>query len=159
VAYEACQTVSFRRARFSTRLPTHLRYTASHYWLQEAQPGLWRVGFTEFALRMLGELVEVEFETKTAATTEVGQVIGWVESFKAAADIYCAVGGEFVAENPLLRQNIAIVLTDPYGEGWLYAVRGQPDPAAMDVEQYVQVLTATVDKLRSQQDASASEPG
>ena len=35
----------------------------------------------------------------------------------------------------------------PYAEGWLYAVRGEPDPAAMDVHGYIALLDATIDKM------------
>src|SRR4029079_7441193 len=71
--------VSYRRSRFSTRLPDDRRYTASHYWLLEVEPGTWRVGFTQFATRMLGDLVEHGFEVKPGAAVELGDTVGWIE--------------------------------------------------------------------------------
>src|SRR4051794_19211096 len=79
----------YRRSRFSTELPTDRLYTPSHFWLAEVEAGLWQVGLTRFACRMLGELVEHGFEVKPGEAVEVGQTIGWVEAFKAVADLYC----------------------------------------------------------------------
>ena len=37
--------------------------------------------------------------------------------------------------------------SDPYGRGWLYRVKGRPDPASVDVQGYVSILDATIDKV------------
>ena len=60
----AVNLVRFKHARFSARFPDSYRYSRSHYWIAPAggEPGLWRVGFTKFATRMLGELVEAQFK-------------------------------------------------------------------------------------------------
>ena len=65
------ETIAYKRSRFSTRLPVQYRYTASHYWLRESEPGIWQVGFTKFATRMLGEMVEFEFKVQPGARIEV----------------------------------------------------------------------------------------
>lgn len=142
------QVVRYKRSRFSTRLPESFRYTASHAWLWEREPGLWRVGYTKFATRMLGELVEHDFEVKPGETVKVGQVIGWVEGFKAASDVYCVVNGQFVAGNPALTANVALLDEDTYGEGWLYEIRGEPEPGAMDVKAYTGILDLAIDKIQ-----------
>ena len=54
--------VHYRRSRFSTRLLEDRLYTAGHSWLEREEGDLWRIGFTKFAVRMLGESVELEFE-------------------------------------------------------------------------------------------------
>ena len=71
--------IYYKRSRFSSKLPAGRRYTPSHYWLDEVEPGLWRVGFTKFATRMLGDFVEHAFEPKLNDPVTVGQTIGWVE--------------------------------------------------------------------------------
>ena len=141
------ETVAYKRSRFSTRLPVHYLYTPSHYWLQESEPGVWRVGFTRFASRMLGEIVEFDFNVKSGTRIEVGQVVGWTEGFKAMSDIYSAVSGEFLGANPALASAITLIDTQPYGEGWLYQVRGLPDPGSTGVEGYIAVLDATIDTM------------
>src|SRR4051812_29680696 len=76
--YDPQKVVLYRRNRFQSRLPKDRLYTQSHFWLEEAEPGLRRVGFTRFATRMLGEIVEQGFEVRPGASVTVGQRIGWV---------------------------------------------------------------------------------
>ncbi|MEX2262064.1 MAG: glycine cleavage system protein H [Bryobacteraceae bacterium] len=139
--------IHYKRSRFSTRLPASRRYTRSHYWLFEREPGVWRIGLTKFATRMLGELVEYGFLAQPGGTVTVGQQIGSVEGFKAISDIYSVATGEFLGAGPDLEADITLADTDPYGRGWLYEVRGQPEPESLDVHGYVAVLDASIDKM------------
>jgi glycine cleavage system H protein len=141
------QTIRYKRSRFSTRLPADVRYTRSHYWLREHQTGLWRIGLTKFATRMLGDLVEYEFSLGPGSAVEVGQAIGWVEGFKAVSDIYSVAAGRFSSLNAGLRRDITLLESDPYGQGWLYEVQGHPDPKNYDVHEYVGILDVTVDRM------------
>jgi glycine cleavage system H protein len=145
----SAQPVLYKRSRFSCRLPPDRLYTPSHFWALKVGSGQWRVGFTKFATRMLGDLVEHGFEAKTGDTVRVGQVIGWVEGFKALTDLYCIMNGEFVGGNPALEQDSTLAESDPFGAGWLYAVRGTPDPAATDVQGYTAILDLTIDKMQA----------
>ncbi len=151
-------TILYKRSRFVTRLPVDRRYTASHYWLIEEAPGVWRVGFTKFATRMLGDLVEYEFSVQTGDAVEIGQELGWLEGFKAVTSVYSVAVGEFLGVGDRFRSDITAVESDPYGEGWLYRVRGGSDPASVDVHGYVAILDATIDKLlQSRHDKGESD--
>ncbi|MCC6588653.1 MAG: glycine cleavage system protein H [Bryobacterales bacterium] len=148
------ETIAYKRSRFSSRLPVAYRYTPSHYWLREtAEPGVWQVGFTKFAVRMLGDTVEIDFKVPAGSQIEPGQVIGWTEGFKAMSDIYSVASGEFLGINPAIADQITLVDTDPYGEGWLYTVRGGLDSGATDVHGYIAVLDATIDTMLSNRHA------
>jgi Glycine cleavage system H protein (lipoate-binding) len=57
--------LTYKRERFATRLPVDRVYTRSHYWLLEVEPAVWRIGFTKFASRMLGDIVEYKFEIES----------------------------------------------------------------------------------------------
>ncbi len=140
----------FKHARFSARFPVDFRYSKSHYWMApvENETGLWRVGFTKFATRMLGELVEAEWEKKTGDTVESGQQIGWVEGFKAASDVFCVVDGKFAGGNPILDEDACIVRSSPYVDGWLYSVRGEPEASSVDVEGYIEHLDGIITKMQ-----------
>lgn len=140
-------TIPYKRSRFSTRLPVDRRYTAAHYWLREETPGVWQVGFTKFATRMLGDLVEYDFFVKPGDAVTVGQDIGSIEGFKAVTTIFSVADGEFLGAGDTLRSDITAAETDPYGRGWLYCVRGRPDPASVDVHGYVAMLDTTIDRL------------
>jgi glycine cleavage system H protein len=140
--------ISYKRSRFSTRLPADRIYVPSHFWLQEVETGLWRVGFTQFATRMLGDLVEHGFEVKPGVAVELGDTIGWVEGFKATTDLYCVASGKFQQQNADLERESDLLDRDPYGKGWLYLVQGVPDPAAVDVQGYVGLLDLAIDKIQ-----------
>jgi glycine cleavage system H protein len=141
------EVVPYKRSRFSTRLPVDRRYTLAHYWLREESPGVWRVGFTKFATRMLGDLVEYEFVVSPGSSVTLGQEIGSVEGFKAVTTVYSVMDGEFLGAGAELQADITLVETDPYGRGWLYGARGRPDPASVDVQGYIAILDATIDKM------------
>jgi glycine cleavage system H protein len=148
-SYDPAQVILYKRSRFQSRLPKNRRYTASHFWLSEEEKGIWKIGFTRFATRMLGEIVEHGFEVKPEQPVRVGQTIGWVEGFKALTDLYSVADGDFAGGNPLIEQDPALIDKDPYGQGWLYLVRGTPDPNSVPVEGYIQLLDATIDKMQS----------
>jgi glycine cleavage system H protein len=145
------ETLSYRRSRFSTRLPLGRRYTAAHYWLDARGGDLWRVGFTKFATRMLGDLVEHRFEPKAGDAVGLGQLVGWVEGFKAVSEVYAVVIGTFLDANPELDGDVTLVDTDPYGRGWLYEARGTIDPDALDAQGYAAHLDATIDRMLARQ--------
>ena len=148
---ESGQTVSYRRARFSTRLPAGRLYTPSHQWLEADGEGGWRVGYTKFATRMLGDLVEFGFNVAPGERVEVGQTIGWVEGFKAVTDLFCVLSGEFAGANPELEGDVTLIDSDPYGRGWLYRVRGEPEAGSVDVRGYVELLDLTIDRMLAKQ--------
>ena len=150
--------VYYRRSRFTTHLPTDRRYSPAHYWLLEESPGLWRVGLTKFATRMLGDLVEFEFSVAPGARIAVGDEIGSVEGLKAITSVFAAGGGTFAGEGERLRRDVTLAESDPYGQGWLYRLQGAPAVDTVDVHGYVAILDATIDKmLASRYDSGGSE--
>lgn len=139
--------VPYKRSRFSTQLPADRRYTPAHFWLLEVGPGRWRVGFTRFATRMLGDLVEHGFEVKPGDPVELGQTVGWIEAFKAMTDLYCPAAGTFAGGNPALDADPTLFDKDPYAAGWLFEVAGTPDPGTVDAAGYTALLDAAIDKI------------
>ena len=89
---------------------------------------------------------------------EPGQVVGWVEGFKAASDVYCVMQGQFEAGNPALKEDACIVRTDPYEVGWLYSVRGEPEPGSVDVHGYIALLDATIKRMAESTHAEDAPP-
>lgn len=155
------ETIRFRHAHFSARFPVAYRYAPSHFWLSPADTaattaadascarGLWRVGFTKFATRMLGELVEMTLDVAPEAEVASGQRLGTVEGFKAVSDLYCVAEGRFAGVNTALTAEACLTHSDPYGDGWLYQVEGVPAPETLDVHGYIALLTETIDRLQA----------
>jgi glycine cleavage system H protein len=145
------RTVLYKRATFVTHLPVEHLYTQSHNWLTRASEGHWRVGYTKFALRMLGELVDLKFEVKPGAPVQVGDIVGSIEGFKAISDIYCIGAGRFTGGNSALSSGLDAVGEKPYDEGWLYEFEGTPDSRAMNIDAYRALLDATIDRMLEKQ--------
>ena len=149
--------VYYRRSRFTTHLPADRRYSPAHYWLLEEEPGVWRVGLTKFATRMLGDIVEFEFTVAQGAEVGVGDEIGSIEGLKAVTSIFSAAAGRFRGEGDLLRKDVTLAESDPYGRGWLYRLQGSPAPDTVDVHGYVAILDATIDKMLASRHADSNE--
>lgn len=145
------KTLHYKRSHFVTQLPVEYLYSPSHLWLARQEGSLWRVGLTKFATRMLGEMVDCGFELKPGSPVASGQIIGWVEGFKAISDIYCVLEGNFSRANPVLKEKINAISKDPYGAGWLYEARGQPDAKCVDVQAYKKMLDQTIDRILEKQ--------
>lgn len=149
------EEIHYKRSRFATRLFGDRLYTSGHAWLRKASDDLWHVGLTKFASRMLGEIVEIGFEVKPGAPVQTGQAVGWTEGFKAVSDLYAPLSGTFEGQNPEVEKDPGLIQKDVHGKGWLYAVRGKPDPACLDAAGYITVLDATIDKMLGQRNESA----
>jgi len=145
------RTLHYKRSHFATQLPLDYLYAPSHSWIARVNPAVWRVGLTKFATRMLGEMVDQGFDTPTGALVQPGQILGWVEGFKAISDLFCVGTGAFAGSNPVLKEKISLISKDPYGAGWLYEIRGEPDPRCLDVQAYRTLLDKTIDRILSQQ--------
>ena len=140
------KVLHYRRARFATQLPLEYLYTPAHYWLGRSGD-TWRIGLTKFATRLLGETVDYGIEAKPGAHLVAGQVIGWIEGFKAVSELLCIAEGKFAGGNAALEHDLILVNRDPYGAGWLYGVEGKPDPTCVPVEAYARILDQTIDAL------------
>jgi glycine cleavage system H protein len=159
------ETVRFRHAHFTARFPVDCLYSPSHFWMRPAQdegaaspihdrpfgrrPGVWRVGFTRFATRMLGELVEMVLDVEPGAVIRSGDRLGTVEGFKAVSDLYAVVEGAFERGNPAIHAEACLTHSDPHAAGWLYAIRGTPEPGALDVHGYIELLAGQIDRLQA----------
>ncbi len=150
---DAQKAILYKRSNFATRLPVSFLYSPSHCWLSN-ENGVWRVGFTKFATRMLGDIVDHGFGAGPGSRVETGQVVGWVEGFKAISDIYCVVDGEFRGGNPGLRGAPEAMDRDCYGAGWLYEASGAPGSLCMDVHAYLNLLDKTIEKILEKQKAA-----
>ena len=142
------ERIAYKRSRFRTRLPADRLYTPSHCWLLQKEDQLWQVGYTKFAMRMLGEVVEFDFEVKAQEEIELGAVIGWLEGFKATSDVYSVINGSFVGANDQIEDDPSLMHSKMYDEGWFYEARGEADPDAMDVHAYASLLDETIDKMQ-----------
>ena len=107
------KSLSYQRCRFVTQLPLNYLYSTAHYWICHAKRPRCRVGLTKFGTRLLGEMVEHGFTVELEARITPGQVIGWLEGFKALSDVVCIAKGTFARPNVALNQDITLLNQDP----------------------------------------------
>jgi glycine cleavage system H protein len=105
-----------------------LLFTRDHEWLRKEGDTVF-VGITDYAQHALGDIVFVELP-ETGKVLSAGDVLGVVESVKAASDVYSPISGTVVNTNGILEDDPGSINTDPYGS-WIAEIR--PDnPQEMD---------------------------
>ncbi len=96
-------------------------FTPDHEWINIEDHEAAVVGITLHAQEALGDVVFVDLP-EVGKTYKRGEVVGVVESVKAAADLYMPAEGEVVEVNEALRTDPALANTDPMGNGWFFKV-------------------------------------
>src|SRR6185436_8242990 len=104
-------------------------------------------GLTKFATRMLGDVVEFDFGITPGTSVGLGDEIGSIEGLKAVASVFAVGSGRFLGEGAPLRGDVTLIESDPYGAGWLYRLQGTPGPDTVDVDGYIAILDATIDRM------------
>jgi glycine cleavage system H protein len=110
-------------------IPEELRYSSDHEWVSR-DGDVVRIGVTDYAQDALGDVVFVQVPT-VGADVKAGDAFGEVESTKSVSDVYAPVSGTVVEINEALADAPQALNEDPYGEGWICAIR-MSDPSQLD---------------------------
>jgi glycine cleavage system H protein len=105
------------------------RYRESHEWARPTAAASaggntaveYECGISRHAESSLGDVVFVELP-KVGASFKQGEAFGVIESVKAASDLYSPISGTVTAVNEELRNNPAIINSDPFGKGWIVKI-------------------------------------
>ncbi len=103
-------------------IPTQIKYTKSHEWVEDLDDGTVRVGITDHAQDLLGDMVFVELP-EVGTEVSAGEECAVVESVKAASDIYSPLSGEITTVNDAVTDAPEIVNQSPYEGGWLFELK------------------------------------
>ncbi len=96
-------------------------YHREHTWLRtEGDTAV--VGISDYAQDELGDIIFFELPS-VGQRFAAGQSFGSVESVKVVSTLYMPVGGEVVAVNDALADTPELTNRDPYGDGWIIAVK------------------------------------
>lgn len=101
--------------------PEKLQFLDTHEWLA-VDGDLATIGITKFAVEQLTDLLQIELP-KVGKQIAAGKSFGEIESVKSISDLHAPVGGEVVAVNDDVVNNLQLLADDPYGDGWLIKVR------------------------------------
>ena len=103
--------------------PDNILCSKTHEFVWENE-GKYVIGLTDFAVEQLGDIVFVELP-EVGATFGKGDILGTVESVKAASEIYMPISGTVVEVNEDLVSTPEILNEDPYEKGWLIKVESE----------------------------------
>lgn len=112
--------------------PEDLRYTKDHEWVRTGEDGVVRVGITAYAQDALGDVVYVSLPS-VGDQLSAGDTCGEIESTKSVSDLYCPLEGEVTAVNEALDATPELLNSDPYGDGWLFALKVADASAVEDL--------------------------
>jgi glycine cleavage system H protein len=97
--------------------PEGLLYSRDHLWVK-VEDGKVRVGITDFAQKMAGDIVFARIMPK-GRQVRMGQPLGTMETGKWVGPLKSPVSGTIIESNTALRMQPKLLNTDPYGEGWV----------------------------------------
>jgi glycine cleavage system H protein len=102
-------------------IPDDYLFTDEHEWARDEGDGTVTVGITEQAEDMLGDVVYVELP-REGDSVEAGGEFGFIESVKAAEELFSPVSGDIVDVNESLLDAPEQVNESPYEDGWMVRV-------------------------------------
>ncbi|HMO15600.1 MAG TPA: glycine cleavage system protein GcvH [Pirellulaceae bacterium] len=120
--------------------PEELLYAETHEWVHVADSNgekIATVGISAFAVEQLTDLVFMELP-ESGSQVSAGNEFGEVESVKAVSPLYSPVDGEVVAVNSSLPENLEILNSDPYEQGWMIKVRLKSEASLGNLLDYSQ---------------------
>ena len=100
--------------------PDNILCSKTHEYVWENE-GKYIIGLTDFAVEQLGDIVFVEMP-EAGTTLTKGDILGTVESVKAASEIYMPISGTVTEVNEALVSSPELLNEDPYEKGWLIKV-------------------------------------
>jgi glycine cleavage system H protein len=99
-------------------------------WVSVPDEGVVRLGMTDVAQTLCGRMVSVTFQKAPGAVVKRGRTLAVIESAKWVGPFRSPLTGEVVEVNHTFDGDPGIANRDPFGDGWLVAIR----PAALDDE-------------------------
>lgn len=101
--------------------PDNLLYTKDHEWVRIDTDKV-VIGITHFAQAELGDIVYIELP-KAGEKLAQHEAFGSLESVKAVSEVFMPISGIIEAVNDNLANSPELVNNDPYGEGWMLAIK------------------------------------
>ena len=104
------------------RLPEEMKYHPGHVWAWVEDADTVRVGMDDFARRLIGRITRIDLP-QPGEWVKQGAPSFRVRRNGLQAQMVSPVEGEVVDVNRALEENPGAIHEDPYGKGWLFAVR------------------------------------
>jgi glycine cleavage system H protein len=104
-----------------TKATASLLYSKEHEWVLQLEGNRVRIGISEYAQKLLGDIVFVE-TPQVDDEVSADESMGTIESVKAVSEIFAPVSGTVVRINEELEDAPETINEYPFGKGWLVEV-------------------------------------
>jgi glycine cleavage system H protein len=111
--------------------PQELKYSEKDEWIK-VEGNIATIGISDYAQDALSDIVYLEYAISEGDSVSKGDIMGTVESVKAASDIYFPISGTIVKLNEDLLDTPENINSDPYGISWMLKIEFS-DPAELEV--------------------------
>jgi glycine cleavage system H protein len=133
--------LTFMMGQFAATFPTDRLYAKNHMWAKPHAEGVFRFGFTAYAVRLLQDVYFLEWVVDAPSPVKLKQQIGAIESKKAESELYAPLAGTLQQFNAALLADPSTINVDKYGEGWLFDLACTSD-GLLTPEEYLEHLQA-----------------
>ncbi|MGH2830044.1 MAG: glycine cleavage system protein H [Actinomycetota bacterium] len=117
-------TGEFRIGRFSAPLD-RAYHPSDHTWIRFENEGA-RIGMDSLGVETAGDLAQLLLLPEGTVVAE-GDELGSIEAQKFVGPLRAPISGMIRATNEAAMADPALVMKDPYGEGWLVFLEVGPD--------------------------------
>jgi glycine cleavage system H protein len=124
---EGTETQAVRGHRSSIGFPDEVAIATNHTWMRKSADGAFTVGFDELLSRLVGTVDSVTLSSKSDAFVPTAEVA--IEIGGRRLRLASPVSGSIVDTNADVLRNPSLLLSDPYGKGWLMKVRASTGEA------------------------------
>ena len=97
--------------------PQDLIYSEKDEWIK-IEGNIATIGISDYAQNALSDIVYLEYAVSPGDAVSKGDILGTVESVKAASDVYFPISGTIIEVNEDLLDEPEKVNSDPYGDAW-----------------------------------------
>src|SRR5213080_1210191 len=104
-----------------TKATASLLYSKEHEWVLQLEGNRVRIGISDYAQKLLGDIVFVENPQVDDEVT-ADESMGTIESVKAVSEIFAPVSGTVVRINEELEDAPETINEFPFGKGWLVEI-------------------------------------
>jgi glycine cleavage system H protein len=104
------------------KIPEGLYFNRNHTWTFLEKNGIAKIGVDDFLLHITGE-VKMNPIYREGDSIKKGDLIVMADHSEKILRIYSPVSGVITGTNPLLDENPGVVMSDPYGKGWVYQIK------------------------------------
>jgi glycine cleavage system H protein len=116
-------------------LPTDRQYAKNHMWAKGIDEG-YRFGFSAYAVRLFGDLRNLDWSVAAETPLDQGQQVGFVEGSKATSDLYAPASGTLLEINAEVLADPTLINSNLYDKAWLFSI-ATPQTAFLSPEEYL----------------------